>query len=86
MSAIPEAKLEQVISRWETVQANMAQGTDQESYVKLAREFAELDPVVAAIREFRAAREERAGLDEIIADKDSDADMVAMAPGRTRRA
>ena len=79
MSAIPEAKLEQVISRWETVQANMAQGTDQESYVKLAREFAELDPVVAAIQEFRAAREERAGLDEIIADKDSDADMVAMA-------
>ncbi|MDH3582529.1 MAG: peptide chain release factor 1, partial [Hyphomicrobiales bacterium] len=56
-----------------------AQGTDQESYVKLAREFAELDPVVAAIQEFRAAREERAGLDEIIADKDSDADMVAMA-------
>lgn len=79
MSTIPEAKLEQVISRWETVQANMAQGIDQESYVKLAREFAELDPVVAAIREFRAAKEERAGLDEIIADKDSDADMVAMA-------
>ena len=79
MSAIPEKKLEQVVSRWERVQADLAAGADQETYVQLAREFSELDPVVAAIKEFRAAEKERTGLQEIVADPGSDAEMVTMA-------
>ncbi|MDH3579170.1 MAG: peptide chain release factor 1 [Hyphomicrobiales bacterium] len=79
MSAIPEKKLEQVVSRWERVQADLAAGADQDAYVQLAREFSELDPVVAAIKEFRAAEKERAGLQEIVADPGSDAEMVTMA-------
>ncbi len=79
MNVIPEQKLEQVVSRWETVQATMAEGADQETYVRLAREFSELDPVVAAIREFRAAAGERDGLEEIIADEDADSEMLSLA-------
>ena len=79
MSAIPEQKLEQVVTRWEAVQADMSTGPDQETYVRLAREFAELDPVVAAIREFREAVSERDGLQEIIADAASDDEMAALA-------
>ncbi len=79
MSALPKQKLEQVVSRWETVQRELAAGPDQESYVLLAREFSELDPVVTAIREYQAAEDEREGLNEIIADRDADAEMVTMA-------
>jgi peptide chain release factor 1 len=79
MSAIPEEKLEQLVQRWETVQAELATGPNQDIYVPLAREFAELDPVVAAIKELRAARQEAADLGELIADTDSDKEMVEMA-------
>jgi peptide chain release factor 1 len=79
MSAIPEEKLEQLVQRWETVQAELATGPNQDIYVPLAREFAELDPVVAAIKELRAARQEAADLGELIADTDSDKEMVGMA-------
>ncbi len=79
MSAIPEEKLEQLVQRWETVQAALASGPAQDIYVPLAREFAELDPIVAAINEMRAARQESADLAELIADSDSDDEMVEMA-------
>ena len=79
MSAIPEQKLEQMVQRWEAVQGELASGPDQDIYVKLAREFAELDPVVAAINELRAARQESAGLAEIIGDKDAGEEMVELA-------
>ncbi|MDA7947886.1 MAG: peptide chain release factor 1 [Hyphomicrobiaceae bacterium] len=79
MSAIPEQKLEQLVSRWETVQGELAAGPDQETYVRLAREFAELDPVVGAINALRAARKESADLQEIVSDSDADAEMVELA-------
>ena len=79
MSAIPEEKLEQLVQRWESVQAELATGPDQNIYVPLAREFAELDPIVAAINEMRAARQEGADLAELIADSESDDEMVEMA-------
>ncbi len=79
MSAIPEQKLKQLVERWETVQGNLAAGSDQETYVRLAREFAELDPVVSAINEMHAARKELTELGEIIADSSADAEMVELA-------
>jgi len=79
MSAIPEQKLEQMVQRWETLQGELASGPDQNIYVKLAREFSELDPIVKAINELRAAKQESAGLAEIIADKDAGDEMVELA-------
>ena len=79
MSAIPEQKLAQLVERWQTVQGELAGGPDQETYVRLAREFAELDPVVAAINELRDARKEFTGLGEIVSDSDADAEMVELA-------
>lgn len=79
MSVIPEEKLEKVIARWEEVQAAMASGGDQDDYVRMAREFAELDRVVSAIREYRDVRDEYAGLEEIIEDPKADNEMVEMA-------
>ena len=79
MSAIPEQKLEQMVQRWEAVQGELASGPDQDIYVKLAREFAGLDPIVKAINELRAARRESGELAEIISDKDAEDEMVELA-------
>ena len=56
MTTIPADKLDRLVSRWETVQGALASGADQETYVRLSREFAELDPIVATINALRAAR------------------------------
>lgn len=68
-----------LVSRWEAVQSELASGTDQETFVKLSREFAELDPVVEVIRQLRKAESELEELREIINDPDADDEMVELA-------
>ena len=58
MSAIPTEKLDQLVRRWEIIQAELNQGASQASYVQLTREFAELDPVVGTIRNLKKAEGE----------------------------
>jgi len=79
MTTIPAEKLDMLVARWQTVQGNLASGADQESYVRLSREFAELDPIVATINALREAQTERDGLQEIIDDCASDPAMTALA-------
>ena len=79
MTTIPETRLNQLVARWQTVQGTLAQGADQESYVRLSREFAELDPIVATINTLRKAEHERGELQQLIDDPASDAEMVALA-------
>ena len=78
MTTIPAEKLDKLVARWEAVQGSLASGADQESYVRLSREFAELDPIVATISALREAQAERQGLQEILDDR-SDVDMIALA-------
>lgn len=79
MSALPQQRLDQLVQRWEAVQRSLASGPDQATYVRLAREFAELDPIVQTIRELRAAERECSGLDDILNDRKSDAEMRELA-------
>ncbi len=79
MSKLPQEKLDKLVARWETVQATLGSSVDQETYVKLSKEFADLDPVVSAIRTLREAEEERDGLKQIIDDPQSDKEMVGLA-------
>src|SRR3990172_1114557 len=75
----PAEKLDKLVARWQTVQTTLAAGADQESYVRLSREFAELDPIVATITELRRAIGERADLQQLVDDPASDAEMAALA-------
>jgi peptide chain release factor 1 len=50
-----------------------------DAYVKASREFAELTPVVGAIRAYRAVEKEIADLDAMIADTKTDPEMRRMA-------
>jgi len=79
MTTIPADKLDRLISRWQTVQGTLASGADQETYVRLCREFAELDPIVATITALRSALRERDNLQHLIDDPASETDVVALA-------
>jgi peptide chain release factor 1 len=79
MTAIPAEKLDRLVSRWETVQGTLARGADQETYVQLSCEFAELDPIVATINALRSALREREGLQHLIDDPASETDVAALA-------
>jgi peptide chain release factor 1 len=79
MTTVPAEKLDKLVARWQTVQGTLAAGADQESYVRLSREFAELDPIVATITTLRRALREREDLKQLIDDPASDAEMATLA-------
>ncbi len=76
-----DEKLDQIVSRHEELSTLMSTGDigDSDEFVKMSKEYAELDPVVAAIRELRDAQHEAGDLAELIADAATDADMKALA-------
>jgi peptide chain release factor 1 len=76
---LPLARLDTLVRRFETIEAEMAAGAGGETLVRLARERAELEPVVAAVRAWRAAEREAADLDALLADPATDADMRVLA-------
>jgi len=79
MTTIPADRLDRLVARWQTVQGALAAGADQESYVRLSREFAELDPIVATITALRKAEKERDDLNQMIDDPAADPDMATLA-------
>lgn len=79
MNALPEDKLEKLLERWETIQAELNQGANPAVYARLTKEFAEIDPIVGAIRRLRSGRDEVAGLEAMLHDPAADKDMVLLA-------
>ena len=79
MTTIPAERLDKLVARWQTVKGALAQGAGQESYVRLSREFAELDPIVATITALRKAVREREDLQQLIDDPAADPDMTSLA-------
>jgi len=76
---IPEPKLDALVARHQAVERELASPVTPETYVKLSREFAELAPIVETVKDYRAVVAEIAGLDALIADAATDAEMRAMA-------
>lgn len=75
-----EKKLDIVLSRHRELADMMASGSlDSSKFQEVSIEYSELDPVVAAINEFRAAKEELKGLDEMLADSDLGGEMRDLA-------
>ncbi|MGE0024967.1 MAG: peptide chain release factor 1 [Hyphomicrobium sp.] len=79
MSVIPKEKLARLVERYETIQAELNQGAAQAVYVKLTREFSELQPLIAAVRELEAAEQEQSDLEALIKDSSQDKDVALMA-------
>jgi len=50
VTTLPEAKLDTLLTRHAMVEAELSRQLPPETFVKLSREFAEIDPVVARSR------------------------------------
>ena len=73
-------KLAQVLSRVEELSARMAsEELSADEFVKLSREYSELDPIAAVIRNLQELRDEFADLGEILNDPESEAEMRQLA-------
>jgi peptide chain release factor 1 len=76
---LPDQKLDALLTRHAAVERDLATVLPAETFVKLSREFAELAPVVEAVKAYRAAQHELDGLTNLIADPSTDAEMRAIA-------
>ena len=78
---LPEQKLDALLARHKMVESELATQLTTATYVKLSREFAELGPVVAAIKSYRDVVSEIDGLEALLGDSATDAEMRALAAG-----
>src|SRR5579863_5444671 len=76
---LPEHKLDALIARHHAVESELASQVPPATYVRLSREFAELGPVVDAIKAHRSAVGEIAGLAALLDDPATDAEMRELA-------
>jgi peptide chain release factor 1 len=81
---LPDQKLEALIVRHATLESDLAASLPAETFVKLSREFAELAPVVEAVKSYRAARRELEGVDSLIDDPATDPEMRSIAAAERR--
>ena len=79
MIALPQQKLDALLARHTLVESEMASNLTPDAYVKLSREFAELAPVIAAIKAYRAVAGEIADLQALIDDPSTDSEMRKLA-------
>jgi peptide chain release factor 1 len=71
--------MDQLLKRFDLIEARMAAGPSADEYVKLASEYSELQEIAASIRTLRAAEKERADLEAMLDDRSTDAEMRELA-------
>jgi peptide chain release factor 1 len=76
---LPQTKLDALVNRLRTVESDLASGPDRDTYVKLSREFSELQPIVETIRSYKGVDTEIADLDTILGDAATDPEMRSLA-------
>jgi peptide chain release factor 1 len=79
MISLPRDRMDQLVKRFDMLEAQMAAGPDPEAYVRLASEYAEVEPIAGRIRALRAAEKEVGDLEAMAADRATDAEMRALA-------
>ncbi|WP_292641126.1 PCRF domain-containing protein, partial [Mesorhizobium sp.] len=79
MINLPRDRMDQVVKRFDMLEAQMSAGPAADAYVKMASEYADIQEMVAKIRALRTAEHEQADLEAMLADKSTDAEMRALA-------
>jgi len=79
MISLPRDRMDQLVKRFDMLEAQMAAGPAADAYVRLASEYSELSAIAGKIRELRRAEGELADLEGMLAEKATDADMRALA-------
>jgi peptide chain release factor 1 len=78
---LPETKLDVLLARHATLEAELLSQLGADAYVRATRELAELTPVVDAVKAYRAAEAEIGDIDALIADPATDSEMRQLAEG-----
>ena len=78
---IPEEKLTSLVKRHQELTNILGKpdALSREEFVKSSKEYSELEPVVARVKELQALQQEMADLTEMMEDEVADADMKALA-------
>jgi peptide chain release factor 1 len=76
---LPQDKLDLILRKHEEISAKLSDGASGQEFVALSRELSDLDPVVEAIRAFRTASDDLAGVETMLADPALDTEMRALA-------
>src|ERR1700744_1937738 len=79
MSMLPEAKLDILLAHHASLENQLLGQLNSENYVRITRELADLNPLIDAVKAYRAAASEIAGIDQLIADPATDPEMRGMA-------
>ena len=79
MVALPQERMNQLEKHFEMIESEMANNPDAETYVKLASEYSELQPVVGLIRELNKAHHEANDLEAMLKDHSIDPEMRGLA-------
>ncbi|CUB00720.1 peptide chain release factor 1 [Pannonibacter indicus] len=76
---LAQAKLDTLLNRFAELEHRMSCGPDAGEYVRLSREYAELEPLVRAVQALRKAEEDLAGAEALIAEAGGDHEMRDLA-------
>ena len=79
MIELPTEKMDQMVKRFEMLEAQMAEGPDADTYVRLASEYSDLEDIVKSIRSYNEKIAEEADLKEMLDDDTTDAEMKELA-------
>ena len=76
-----DQQFDKVLYRYDEVRAQLSQGDgmDSQTFVKLSKELAEMEPVVESIQTLNRAKDELAEAAAMIADPSTDAEMKSLA-------
>ncbi|MEI2387360.1 peptide chain release factor 1 [Breoghania sp. JC706] len=76
---LAQERLDGLLDRFAEIEARMSSNPDPATYVRLSRDYADLEPVVAMIRQLRHAEADLAGAQELLDDPGSDREMRELA-------
>ena len=79
MAQIPLDKLENILTRSAELEKSLSSELSSDEYVKLSKEYSELEPLKKAINDWKNFLNETDELNEIISDTSSDEEMISLA-------
>jgi peptide chain release factor 1 len=71
MATLNSNKLDTVLERFEAIEHEMSHGASGEDFVRLSKEYAELEPVAKAARALKSIEQERRDLEDMLAAGES---------------
>ena len=72
-------KVDSLVDRFDAIKSQMATNPDPESYIRLSRDYAELEPVVGMIIELRQIEAGLVEVNEVLQDKSTEAEIYELA-------